>query len=423
MNDDEPRPVLLATGTYDADAHPRVRVLVEGMRARGWRVDEVVEPLGVGTDRRVRALRDPAAVPGIVAAVGRAWWRLVPRLRRRMRFGPPPDAVLVGHLGHLDVGLVRLLTRPAPVVLDYLVSGAGTATDRGVGTTPVRWLLAALDRFALGRADVVVVDTDERLAELPPRVRPRAVVVPVGADERWFAAGRAVGLDAGTTTRPTVGASATSLPDPGTDPRTGPADLDAGSVTNVAGVVPAGTRPLSVIFFGLFTPLQGTTTIAAALRELDGVVTATVVGGGQDAAAADAVLRGVPGVRRLPWVAADELPGLVARHDVCLGIVGTTDKARRVVPTKVFQGAAAGCAIVTSDTPPQRRALGDAAWFVPPGDAPALAAALRDLAADDERLGRLRRAARARAELAFAPVTVVGELDARLRGKQQGAAP
>ena len=128
-------------------------------------------------------------------------------------------------------------------------------------------------------------------------------------------------------------------------------------------------------------------------------------------------------MRRLPWVAADELPALVAGHDVCLGIVGTTTKARRVVPTKVFQGAAAGCAIVTSDTPPQRRALGDAAVFVPPGDATALAAALRDLSADDERLARLRHAARARAELAFAPVTVVAELDARLRGKRGGTAP
>ncbi len=391
MTDDEPGPVLLAAGTYDADAHPRVRVLLEGLRARGWRVDEVVEPLGVGTDRRVRALRRPAAMLGVVAAIGRAWRRLVPRLRRRMAAGPAPDAVLVGHLGHLDVGLVRFLTRPAPVVLDFLVSGAGAAADRRVGGASLRRLLAALDRFALGRADVVVVDTAERLAELPARVRPRAVVVPVGADERWFAAGRPTGLDTGPTT----------------------------SGHAAGGVGPAGVErteaPLSVIFFGLFTPLQGTTTIAAALRELDGAVTATVVGGGQDAAAADAILRGVPGIRRLAWVAADELPALVARHDVCLGIVGTTTKARRVVPTKVFQGAAAGCAIVTGDTPPQRRALGEAAVFVPPGDAPALAAALRDLAADDERLARLRRAARVRAEAAFAPAEVVADLDARLR--------
>ena len=53
-----------------------------------------------------------------------------------------------------------------------------------------------------------------------------------------------------------------------------------------------------------------------------------------------------------------------------------------MVPNKVFQGAAAGCAVVTSDTAPQRRVLGDAAVLVPPGDPAALAEALRSLAAD-----------------------------------------
>ena len=45
---------------------------------------------------------------------------------------------------------------------------------------------------------------------------------------------------------------------------------------------------------------------------------------------------------------------MVASHDVCLGIFGDTDKALSVVPTKVYQGAAAGCAVVTSDTAPHR---------------------------------------------------------------------
>jgi glycosyltransferase involved in cell wall biosynthesis len=380
VRDDARAPTLLAAGTYDADAHPRVRVLLEGMAARGWAVDEVVEPLGLDTARRVAVLRHAAGVPGLVLAIGRAWWRLVPRLRRRLRAGPPPDAVLVAHLGHFDVGLVRLLVRPAPVVLDHLVSGAGTAADRGVEGPVKRRLLAALDRFAVALADVVVVDTAERLDELAPRGRARAVVVPVGADERWFVAGAAT---------------------------------------------PHGRAPgpLSVVFFGSFTPLQGTTTIARALRLLDGAVAATLVGGGQDEAAVDALLRGVPGVRRLPWVASDELPALVARHDVCLGIVGTSDKALRVVPTKVFQGAAAGCAIVTGDTPPQRRALGEAAVLVPVGDPAALADALRALAADDERLAWLRAAARSRAEEAFTPARVVADLDARLRPRPGPVAP
>jgi glycosyltransferase involved in cell wall biosynthesis len=91
---------------------------------------------------------------------------------------------------------------------------------------------------------------------------------------------------------------------------------------------------------------------------------------------------------------------------VSLGIFGTTSKARHVVPTKIFQGGAAGCAIVTSDTPPQRAALGDAAVFVPPGDAPALATALRQLATDRQRLAELRAAGYARMVERFTPAAI-----------------
>jgi SAM-dependent methyltransferase len=113
-------------------------------------------------------------------------------------------------------------------------------------------------------------------------------------------------------------------------------------------------------------------------------------------------------------VPAADLPGLVASHDVCLGIFGTGDKALRVVPNKVFQGAAAGCAIVTSDSAPQRRTLGAAAVLVPPGDPEALAAALLRLAGDRADLARLRRAAHDLAQQRFAPGQVVGPLVCKL---------
>jgi SAM-dependent methyltransferase len=80
----------------------------------------------------------------------------------------------------------------------------------------------------------------------------------------------------------------------------------------------------------------------------------------------------------------------------------------------VFQGAAAGCAIVTSDTAPQRRALGDAAVLVPPGDPEALAGALLRLAGDRAELARLRERARRLAVDHFAPERVVGPLAGRL---------
>jgi glycosyltransferase involved in cell wall biosynthesis len=80
----------------------------------------------------------------------------------------------------------------------------------------------------------------------------------------------------------------------------------------------------------------------------------------------------------------------------------------------VFQAAAAGCAIVTSDTAPQRSSLGRAAVFVPPGDQSALADALMALAYDRAWVRRLRASARARAEEKYAAGVAVAPLLERL---------
>ena len=371
---------LLFFGTYDAAAHPRVAVLRDGMRAHGHDVHECDEPLGLSTAQRVGMLRNPAGLPLLGWRLARCWWALWRRSRpyRRGRSpGHAPDAVVVGYLGHFDVLLARRLFPHVPVVLDHLVGASDTATDRGVRAGARQRLLRRLDDAALAAADVVVVDTEEHRAALPEAARRRAVVVDVGAPREWYVA-----------------------PDPGRAP---------------AG--PAGR--LRVVFFGLFTPLQGAPVIGAALRELahDAVdaVEVTMVGSGQDLAETRRLAAANDRVTWRDWVPAGQLPALVAGHDVCLGIFGSAPKATRVVPNKVFQGAAAGCALVTSDTPPQRRVLDDAAVLVPPGDPQALAAALRDLAADRDRLAAARAAARALAAERFTADAVVRPLDARLR--------
>jgi glycosyltransferase involved in cell wall biosynthesis len=171
-----------------------------------------------------------------------------------------------------------------------------------------------------------------------------------------------------------------------------------------------------VIFFGLFTPLQGTTVIGAALALLadEPAIETLMIGSGQDLDAAHAEAGERSTVQWRPWVAIEQLPSLLARHDVCLGIFGDGPKAHRVVPNKVFQGAAAGCAVLTSDTAPQRAALGDAGEYVPPGDAQALADSLRRLAADRSRLADLRARSTRRAAQCFAPSAVVADLRTRM---------
>jgi glycosyltransferase involved in cell wall biosynthesis len=174
---------------------------------------------------------------------------------------------------------------------------------------------------------------------------------------------------------------------------------------------------ISVVFFGLFTPLQGAPTIGRSLRLLHerGVaVRATFIGSGQEADAVHQLVDDLPGIHWIEWVESDGLPAVVAAHDVCLGIFGTTDKALRVVPNKVYQGAAAGALIVTSDTAPQRRTLGGAAVLVPPGDAEALADALAGVAGDRALLKSGRRAAHQLAERSFTAFAVADPLVEKL---------
>lgn len=356
----------LLFGTYDTSLHPRIGTIAEGLRARGIDVTECNAPLGLDTAARVSMLAHPWRAPALLTLLARRWLTLA-RNARRM---PVPDVVLVGYLGHFDVHLARLIFRRVPIVLDHLIGASDTARDRRLGGIVRQALLKMIDAAALRAADIVVVDTEEHLARLPERHRARAVVVPVGAPLAWYLADR-------------------------------PAERD-GTVRDDTG------EPLRVVFYGLYTPLQGAPVIGAALGQIAGApLEVTMIGDGQDKAATMAAADGGVAVRWLDWVPAADLPALVASHDVCLGIFGASEKALRVVPNKVFQGAAAGCAIVTSDTAPQRRALDGAAVLVPPGDSDTLAAVLLRLAGDRGEVARLGRRARQLAGEQFIPEQIV----------------
>jgi len=163
------------------------------------------------------------------------------------------------------------------------------------------------------------------------------------------------------------------------------------------------TELVHVAFFGQFTPIQGAPVVGTAIAALSGDprFVFTVIGTGPDLLTTRQAAEPNAWVTWREWVAGHELPGLIAAHDVCLGIFGTSRRALSVVPTEVYQAAAAGCAVVTSDTAPQRAAFGDAAVLIPAGDPVALTAALRRLADDPDELTRLRKAARERASERF----------------------
>ncbi len=358
---------ILFFGTYDERQHPRVQVLREGLVQRGHEIVECDAPLDLDTAARVRLVREPWRVGALAGRLGSRWWRLWSRARAL----PKPDAVLVPYMGHFDVHLAKRLWSDIPLALDYFISGRDTAIDRGVTSSAILRVLDRIDRAALRATDLPFVDTQGHLERVPREHLARAVVVPIGAPGNWFRRPR----------------------------RRSPS-------------------PLRVVFYGSYTPLQGAPIIGQMIRLLGpdlGKIRFTMIGRGQDLPVTRQAAGEDPDVTWIEWAEPEDLPGIVADHDVCLGIFGTGGKAGRVVPNKAYQGAAVGCAIVTSDTPPQREALGGAALFVPPGDPAALAEALRALAADPSRVWELRAAAYDRADRAFRPAVVVGALHDRLQ--------
>jgi glycosyltransferase involved in cell wall biosynthesis len=329
---------VLYFGTYERE-YPRNAQVISCLRRAG--VEVVEHHAGVWDDRRDQW----RAGLGTAARLAFAELQLLKRPQGDF------DAVLVGYPGHLDLQAARRAARDRPVVFNPLVSLADTfVSDRRrfqPGSVPAR-LLAAVDRHALRAADLVVADTNANaryladLAGLPPE---RVRVCLVGAEERIF--------------RP--------------------------------GWAPA--EPFTCLFVGKLIPLHGVETILAAARAAP-ELRLRIVGSGQ----LDSLLDDRPAnVEWVCWVDYTRLPEELHRAGCAIGIFGTSDKAKRVIPNKAFQALACGTPLVTADTPAARELLvdGDSALLVPPGDAKALAERLRRLATEPELAEKLGAGGRA----------------------------
>ena len=316
---------VLYFGTYER-AYPRNAQVISCLRRAGVEVRERHEAVWDGREHKWTA--GLSTVPRLALAEARL-----------MRRPPGPfDAVIVGYPGHLDLPAARRAARGRPVVFNPLVSLGDTLVgDRErfrPGSMAAR-ALQAIDRRSLRSADLVVADTSAQadyFAGLAGLSREQVAVCFVGAEERLFG--------------------------PGWDP----------------------APPFTCLFVGKLIPLHGLETILAAARLAPEIVF-RVVGSGQLEVLAAAA---VPNVERLPWIQYERLPDEYRRAGCALGIFGTSGKAARVIPNKAYQALACGTPLVTADTPAARELLQHErdALLVPPGDAKALADAVRRLAAN-----------------------------------------
>ena len=316
---------VLYFGTYERD-YPRNAQVISCLSAAGIEVVEGHVPLWE-SERHKLSLGLRTFARAVRAEV---------RLARRSARGC--DALIVGYPGHIDMPVARRVAGKRPLVFNPLVSLEDTMVDdRGLvsGGSARGRVLRAIDRRAFRTADLVVADTAahatyfESRFDLPPK---RLAVCYVGAEDRLF--------------------------------RPGPRAKDA----------------FTVLFVGKLIPLHGVETILRAAA-LVPEISFRIVGSGQ----LDLMLTRAPSnVRHDPWVEYEELPDLYRSAGCALGIFGTSDKARRVIPNKAFQALATGTPLITSDTPAQRELLEDGrdALLVAPSDPAALAAAIRRLASN-----------------------------------------
>ncbi len=347
-------------GAWDP-AYPRNRILREGLRRAGLEVLEA----------RV--------------AEKRAWRRYPALASAFARVDRATDVLLVPEFRHKDVPLASWLAHGRLLVFDPLVSRHDTLVGdwrlHREGSAQ-SWWNRRLDAWSFGAAGLVLCDTwahGELFASIGvPRAKLARVFV--GAEDAFFEVGE-----------------------------------------------PPAEGPVRVVYVGGFLPLHGVKVMLEAFARLEAraaelpAYEIELVGAGieYDEARAEIASRGVKRVTftgRRPYA---EAPAALARAHVVMGVFGTGAKTARVIPHKVWQGAAAGRAVVSGDTPALREAFepGVHVEAVPVGDAAALAGALALLIGAPGRREALGLAARVRARETGSPERVGASLVEALRAR------
>lgn len=378
-------------GTYERD-YPRNRTLAEGLKRAGWQVLECHVPLWEKERDKTGRYLGPFSVVLRAVELKLACLRL---LFKYVFTVGRYDVMLVGYIGHFDIPLAWLLTRfpRRPLVFSPLISLYDTLVDdrRSIaeGTLTSRFL-RWLDRQACAKADLVLLDTEAHIDyfveefNLPRKRFARVFVGAVEPDGTEGVNGEGVNGPDAYADASVVGTTPEDAPVVGTPLDESPAVVE-----------PSEDTSFRVLFVGKFIPLHGMPFMLEAANRLKDVpdIEFHFVGSGQltDEIHETARRLNLENVRFTDWIPYEQLHRFLQGWGVCLGIFGTSDKAVRVIPGKVFVALSAGQAVITADSPAVRELLadGESAVLCRRGDPEALAGAIRRLHGDRELLHRI----------------------------------
>lgn len=352
---------ILYFGMYSRGMeYPRNNNLIRGLCAQGENITEVhAEVTGSFRARIQVAKRVSSALRfllRLMVSYAVLSWKFV--------HAPAAEVVVVGHPGYFHIHLARLLCRwfrPDSFLVydafiplyDALVEDRRLLSPSGL---PAK-ALHAFESSCCKAADLCLTDTF--------------------AHRRYLASEFKIDVERIRVLRvgPTVADAHTTPADPPADP------------------------VFRVLFVGTQIPLHGIEVILEAARQLrdEKDILFRIVGSGQESTRIHALARALRlnNVRFTDWVPTRELGDYIRSHDLGLGIFGTTQKASRVIPSKVFDLCAAGVPFVSADTPAMREVFTHRrnAYLVPAGDPDALAGAIRELKSNAGLRRQLGRAA------------------------------
>jgi glycosyltransferase involved in cell wall biosynthesis len=348
---------VITFGIYSKEPeYPRFRNLLAGLASAEIEVHECRFDMAGDFRERFRSATSPLGMVRFLASLMASYASLSWQFFR----SPQADAILIVYPGYFHVHFVKFLTlfrnRRAVLLYDVFFSLYDTLVrDRQLVTESslTGRMIYRIDRSACRNADIVLVDTHAHASYLS----------------------QILDIDEQKCRRVFVGPTFEPYPEP-------VSSTDGGEEFNV-------------LFVGTYIPLHGVETILRTARELADkrAIRFLLVGDGQQRAEMENLAKEwqLDNVRFRDWVPAAELGSLVRSSDLTLGIFGTTEKAGRVIPIKVFDICAAGVPFVTADTPAIREAFshGENAYLVPPGDPEALAQAILELRTNRELRDRI----------------------------------
>lgn len=296
-------------GTYEKDYH-RNKVFIEGLKQNNIPVVECHEPFWEKI-RHKNLINLFLSIPRAIITYKKLVWKAL-SIKRHF------DYVIVGYPPTIDIFIAKFIFRKN-ILYNPLVSLYDTLVeDRKYFGGIFSKIIELIDKLSYKLSDIIFIDTKihaNYLLRKYPILKDKIKVIPVGIDKKSFY----------------------------------PKQIKIKK-----------KNKFSVFFVGKFIPLHGIEKIihAAELLKKENIEF-IIVGEGQLSKKIDEIIEKerLKNIKRIRWIPENKIIDEIAKADICLGIFGDSEKAKIVVPTKVFYYLACGKPIITMESPASREIL------------------------------------------------------------------